>query len=64
MIHAGFRTDAGKKRRNNEDSYFILPGSNIYMVVDGVGGHNFGELVSRFAVGHIANELTNSRIPC
>jgi len=63
MIHAGFRTDAGKKRRNNEDSYFILPGSNIYMVADGVGGHNSGELASRLAVGHIANELTGGRIP-
>ncbi len=63
MVHAGFRTDSGRKRRNNEDSYFILPGSDIYMVADGVGGHNSGERASRMAVGNIAKELMDNKMP-
>lgn len=63
MIHVGFKTDTGRKKANNEDSCFILPGRDIYMVADGVGGHNSGEIASRIAVGHIAEELMNKDIP-
>ena len=54
MISVGFKTDRGKNRVDNEDSVFVLPDRQIYMVADGVGGHNSGELASRMAVGYMA----------
>jgi protein phosphatase len=50
MSKIGFRTNTGKRRQNNEDALLVSPRHNIYMVADGVGGHNSGELASRRAV--------------
>ncbi len=50
----GFKTDKGMLRGGNEDSIFIMPEQNLYIVADGVGGHNSGELASRMAVGYMA----------
>ncbi len=54
MIQVGFKSDMGRVRSNNEDAIFILPEQRIYIVADGVGGHNSGELASRTAVSGIA----------
>jgi len=54
MISVGFKTDKGKSRQDNEDSVFVLPDKQIFMVADGVGGHNSGELASRMAVSYMA----------
>lgn len=54
MISVGFKTDKGNLRSGNEDSLFVLPDQQIYIVADGVGGHNSGELASRLAVGFMA----------
>ena len=54
MISVGFKTDKGISRTNNEDSVFVLPDRNLYMVADGVGGQNSGELASRMAVSYMA----------
>ncbi|MBR4149878.1 MAG: serine/threonine-protein phosphatase, partial [Firmicutes bacterium] len=54
MVSVGFKTDRGRQRQNNEDSLFVLPEQQLYIVADGVGGHNSGELASRMSVGYMA----------
>lgn len=39
-------TDVGMKRHNNEDSYIVNEANSIYIVADGMGGHNAGEIAS------------------
>jgi len=54
MVTVGFKSDKGMSRDGNEDSIFVLPDKHLYMVADGVGGHNSGELASRMAVSYMA----------
>jgi protein phosphatase len=44
------RTDVGRRRRINEDTLFRDDVRGFYVVADGVGGHNKGEIASREAV--------------
>lgn len=54
-------TDKGLIRDINEDSYIILPGSPntpcVFIVADGMGGHNCGEMASSMAVEYISGEI-------
>jgi serine/threonine protein phosphatase PrpC len=43
-------TDVGRKRQINEDAFFRDDSHGFYVVADGVGGHNKGEIASREAV--------------
>jgi serine/threonine protein phosphatase PrpC len=44
------RTDVGRHRRSNEDSFFRDDKLRLYIVADGMGGHAAGEVASREAV--------------
>lgn len=47
------RTDVGRKRQINEDAFFRDDARGFYVVADGVGGHNKGEIASREAVDQL-----------
>ena len=47
-LHHGARTDVGRVREVNEDSYLALP--PVFVVADGMGGHDGGDVASRIVV--------------
>ncbi len=51
LRHRGFGlTDLGRKRKSNEDAFFVDDELGLYVVADGMGGHAAGEVASREAV--------------
>ncbi len=59
MFQTAFATDVGKKRQNNEDAYLIDEKLALFIVADGLGGHNAGEVASWLAVKTIHDYLRN-----
>lgn len=59
-------TDAGMLRDGNEDAFLLLPDRQVYIVSDGMGGHNAGEIASQTAVNKIKDffsRLDTTKIP-
>lgn len=50
QVHAYGLTDVGRKRTGNEDAYASDPAHGIFIVCDGMGGHNAGEVASARAI--------------
>jgi len=62
MIEVGFKSDKGLKRINNEDAFFVIPEENIFMVADGVGGNNAGEIASRTTISKAVEYVRKNTI--
>lgn len=46
----GARSDPGRVRENNEDSFRLAPEINLFVLSDGMGGLEAGEIASKLAV--------------
>ena len=57
LIAAG-STDIGRKRKTNQDSYFLSLEKKLFIVADGMGGHNGGDIASQMAVKAYPDFLT------
>lgn len=60
MVQIGFKCNKGIVREKNEDACFVIPSHDVYIVADGVGGNNSGEVASRTAVSEIANYVNSN----
>jgi PPM family protein phosphatase len=57
----GARSDTGRVRENNEDSYRLSPELDLYVLSDGMGGQASGEVASRIATETIVAHCRASR---
>lgn len=55
-------TDIGKMRENNEDYFLIEKEKQLYIVSDGMGGHNAGEIASLNATQTVKEYFTAERL--
>ena len=65
MLQAFSVTDIGKRRQLNQDYVFAQETSlgnlaNLFLVADGMGGHNAGDYASRYAVETVVREVKGS----
>jgi len=55
-VHSTYRieaeglTDVGRRRQLNEDAILLDPAHRLFLLADGLGGHQAGEVASRLAV--------------
>ncbi len=56
MYSAGI-SDVGRRRKLNEDNFLIDEKLGLFMVADGMGGHDAGEVASKLAIESIFNHL-------
>jgi protein phosphatase len=67
-LRVGFVTDTGRARERNEDALSLYmpydgddrvgPLDGLFVVADGMGGHDAGDQASRFVADSVANALT------
>ena len=57
MLNSAAKTDLGHARRNNEDCYLVCPDLSLWIMADGVGGHDAGEVASQIACDTIKSEV-------
>jgi protein phosphatase len=58
----GGKTDPGRVRQQNEDALLILPDRGLFIVADGMGGHNAGEIASALAVDSVNDSLNEEKL--
>jgi protein phosphatase len=61
MIEFGHLSHVGLRREHNEDTYYGDADLGLWLVADGMGGHEFGEVASALARETIVNEVRADR---
>ncbi len=56
LISSGL-TDVGQKRKSNQDAIYLNPEKHIFIIADGMGGHNGGDIASATAVKEVPHYL-------
>lgn len=62
MLSSFGLSDVGCVRTNNEDSFLVDPGLGLYIVADGMGGAEAGEVASQLAVQSVHSFLKSTSI--
>ncbi len=60
MVQAFGATDPGCVRTNNEDSFLVAPEVGLFIVADGMGGAQAGELASQLAVKTMSQAVADA----
>jgi serine/threonine protein phosphatase PrpC len=60
-VRAFSKSHVGVRRSNNEDSCLVDEDLHMYVVADGMGGHESGEVASALAVQTVQSELSKHR---
>ena len=50
LVTAVGQTDAGRRRKHNEDAYLVLQTHSLFAIADGMGGYAAGEIASQMAI--------------
>lgn len=58
-IRCTSKTSVGRVRSLNEDAFAVRPDIALWMVADGMGGHNKGNVASNMACEEIVSAVTN-----
>jgi PPM family protein phosphatase len=49
-VHSHGASDVGLVRTNNEDAWFASPDGRVFLIADGLGGHQAGEVAARESI--------------
>lgn len=60
MLVSGSKSDRGLLRENNEDSFYVNDMLGVYVLADGMGGHDGGEIASNLVVQTLGKNLSIS----
>lgn len=61
MIEFGHGTHVGLRRDHNEDTYSVEAGIGLWLVADGMGGHDQGEVASAIARDTVVEQIRGGK---
>ena len=59
-VSSAGETNVGRKRSHNEDNLLVFPERRLFVVADGMGGHEAGEVAAALAIDTISAFIRRS----